>query len=94
MEFTAYTLRRSGEPDGWLKLGLAQLHSSDLLSAEKSFSTALHLSTNNAEALNGLGLARTKRGRAGEAMQFFAAAIQNHPDFAPGYLNLAARFAH
>ena len=88
-EFTAYTLRRSNEPDGWLKLGLAQLHSNDLLSSEKSFSTALHLSTNNAEALNGLGLARAKRGRAADAVQFFTAAIRYHPEFAPAYLNLA-----
>jgi tetratricopeptide (TPR) repeat protein len=88
-EFTAYTLRRSNEPDGWLKLGLAQLHSNDLLSSEKSFSTALHLSTNSAEALNGLGLARAKRGRAADAVQFFTAAIRYHPEFAPAYLNLA-----
>src|SRR5580658_6813071 len=39
-EFTAYTLRRVNEPEGWLKLGLAQLHVRDLLPAEKSFSTA------------------------------------------------------
>ena len=28
-EFTAYTLRRSKAPEGWLKLGLAQLQSHD-----------------------------------------------------------------
>ena len=59
-ELTAYTLRRSNEPEGWLKLGSAQLHASDYLAAEKSFSTALYLNTNNAEALNGLGLARRR----------------------------------
>jgi tetratricopeptide (TPR) repeat protein len=88
-EFTAYTLRRSNEPEGWLKLGSAQLHASDFLSAEKSFSTALALNPNNAEALNGLGLARAERGRAREAAQFFSAAIQSHPGFAPAFLNLA-----
>ena len=88
-EFTAYTLRLSNEPEGWLKLGSAQLHASDYLAAEKSFSTALYLNTNNAEALNGLGLARAERGRAREAVQFFAAAIQSHPGFAPAFLNLA-----
>jgi Flp pilus assembly protein TadD len=88
-EFTAYTLRRGNEPGGWLKLGSAQLHASDFLAAEKSFSTALYLSTNNAEALNGLGLARSERGRAREAAQFFAAAVQYHPEFAPAFLNLA-----
>ena len=88
-EFTAYTLRRSNEPDGWLKLGAAQLRTSDFLSAEKSFSTALYLNTNNAEALNGLGLARMQRGRPREASQFFAVAAQYHPDYAPALLNLA-----
>src|SRR5271170_2831160 len=88
-EFTAYTLRRGNEPEGWLKLGSAQLHGSDFLAADKSFSTALSLSPNNAEALNGLGLARIERGRPREASQFFAAAVQNHPDYAPALLNLA-----
>ncbi len=33
-EFTAYTLRRNNTPDGWLKLGAAQLELHDLHSAE------------------------------------------------------------
>ncbi len=56
---------------------------------KKVSAPSLYLSTNNAEALNGLGLARAERGRAREAVQFFAAAIQFHPDFAPAILNLA-----
>ncbi len=87
-EFTAYTLRRGSEPDGWLKLGSAQLHAGDFLAAEKCFSTALALSPNNAGALNGLGLARAERGRTHEAAQFFAAAVRYHPDYAPALLNL------
>jgi tetratricopeptide (TPR) repeat protein len=47
------------------------------------------MDTNNAEALNGLGLARIQRGRPREAAQFFAAAVQAHADFAPAILNLA-----
>ena len=88
-EFTAYTLRKVNEPGGWLKLGLAQLHTHDFLSAEKSFSTALYLSPNNGEALNGLGMARLGRGRPEEAEKFFYAAVQYHPDFGPAILNLA-----
>jgi tetratricopeptide (TPR) repeat protein len=88
-EFTAYTLRRSNAPEGWLKLGAAQLRANDVLSAEKSFSTALHFSPDDAEALNGLGLARVQRGRAREAAEFFAAAVKAHPDYAPAILNLA-----
>ena len=62
-EFTAYTLRRGNAPEGWLKLGAAQLKLHDLLAAERSFSTAYSLNTNNAEALNGLGLARVAGSR-------------------------------
>ena len=88
-EFTAYTLRRSKAPEGWFKLGLAQLQAHDLAAAEKSFSTVLYLSPDNAEALNGLGLARLERGRPREAVQFFAAAAKAKPDFGPAVLNLA-----
>ncbi|HEX3889376.1 MAG TPA: tetratricopeptide repeat protein [Verrucomicrobiae bacterium] len=88
-EFTAYTLRRSNAPEGWLKLGDAQLRAGETASAESSFSTAYHLDGNSVEALNGFGLARIARGRPREAAQFFAAAIQHHSDFAPAILNLA-----
>jgi tetratricopeptide (TPR) repeat protein len=88
-EFTAYTLRRSKAPEGWLKLGLAQLRSDDLAAAEKSFSTVLYLNPNNAEALNGFGLARIERGHPREAAQFFAAAAREKPDYRPALLNLA-----
>ncbi len=88
-EFTAYTLRRNNTPDGWLKLGAAQLELHDLHSAETSFSTALSLSPNNAGALNGLGLASVERARPLDAAKFFSAAVQSHPDYAPALLNLA-----
>ena len=88
-EFTAYTLRRSKAPEGWLKLGLAQLRADDLAAAEKSFSTVLYLNPNNAEALNGFGLARIERGHPREAAQFFAAAAREKPDYGPALLNLA-----
>ncbi len=88
-EFTAYTLRRGNAPEGWLKLGAAQLKLHDLLAAERSFSTAYSLNTNNAGALNGLGLARVAGGRPQDAAKFFSAAIVTHPDYAPALLNLA-----
>ena len=88
-EFTAYTLRRNNTPEGWLKLGSAQLKLHDLLPAEKSFSTARSLDLNNAEALNGLGLARVEGGRPQDAAKFFSAAVAAHPDYAPALLNLA-----
>jgi tetratricopeptide (TPR) repeat protein len=88
-EFTAYVLRRSKEPEGWTKLGIAQLRLRDLAAAEKSFNTALSIDPNAAGALNGLGLAQMQRSRPREAARYFAAAKQAHPDYAPALLNLA-----
>jgi len=88
-EFTAYTLRRSNAPEGWLKLGWAQLRGRELAPAEKSFNYALYLSPNNAEALNGLGLAQVQRDHPREAALYFSAAVKAHPDYAPALLNLA-----
>jgi tetratricopeptide (TPR) repeat protein len=88
-EFTAYILRRSNAPEGWVRLGDVQLRSDEPLLAERSFSTVLSLSQDNADALNGLGLARVQRGKPHDAAEFFAAAVQHHPDFAPAILNLA-----
>jgi Flp pilus assembly protein TadD len=88
-EFTAYTLRRSNTPEGWIKIGVAHLGLRDLTSAEKAFGTALSLDSHNAEALNGLGLVQIQRGRPREAAQDFTAAAQAHPDYGPALLNLA-----
>jgi tetratricopeptide (TPR) repeat protein len=88
-EFTAYTLRRNNSPEGWLKLGAAQLRLGEIVPAERSFSTVRSLNPDNAEALNGLGLALLERKNPREAIQFFAAANHAHPDLAPPILNLA-----
>jgi Flp pilus assembly protein TadD len=96
-EFTAYTLRHGNSPEGWVKLGVAHLGLHDLVSAEKSFGTALSFDSHNAEALNGLGLAQIQQGHPGEAAQYFTAAVQAHPDYEPALLNLATvaqRYLH
>ncbi len=88
-EFTAYTLRRGNVPDGWFKLGLAQLRATNSMAAEKSFREAINLNPKSAEALNGLGLAQLQRGRAADAVQSFSAALKQQPDYPPALLNLA-----
>jgi tetratricopeptide (TPR) repeat protein len=88
-EFTAYVLRRSKEPEGWTKLGVAQLRLGDLAAAEKSFNTALSIDAGNAEALNGLGLAQIQRNRPRDAARYFSSATRAQPDYAPALLNLA-----
>jgi tetratricopeptide (TPR) repeat protein len=89
-EFTAYRLRRPNDAAGWLKLGAAQLKLGESGAAETSFSTVLALKSNNeAEAYNGLGLARVKGGQPRDAAKFFAEAVKSRADFAPAILNLA-----
>jgi Flp pilus assembly protein TadD len=88
-ELTAYTLRRPNDPNGWLKLGYALLKGGDLPLAERSFSTVLSLKADEAEAYNGLGLARLQAGKFRDAAQFLAAAVQARPDYGTALENLA-----
>jgi len=88
-EFTAYTMRRPADANGWLKLGFAQLKAGEAMPAERSFSSVMALKQNEAEALNGLGLASVQLGKYSDASRFFAGAIQARPDFATAVLNLA-----
>lgn len=88
-EFSVYTMRRQSDANGWLKLASAQLRSGEYVAAERSFSTVLSLKQNEAEAYNGLGLARIQRSLPRDAQKFFVAALQSRPDFASALLNLA-----
>lgn len=88
-ELTAYTLRRPRVPEGWLKLGTAQLRSREWNNAEKSFNEALRLNAQSAEALNGLGVATLQRNRPRDAAQLFTRALQQQPGYRPALLNLA-----
>src|SRR5215471_6143035 len=99
MELTAYTLRRANSFDGWLKLGSAQLRSSEsgtpfaraaeLAAAERSFNAALALNPRNAEAMTSCGLVKVRRGRASEGAQLFNSALNQQSNYAPAMLNLA-----
>jgi tetratricopeptide (TPR) repeat protein len=88
-EFTAYTLRRPTAPEGFLKLGTAQLRGREPSAAEKSFNEALRLNPQSPEAMNGLGLAKLQRGRSAEAAQCFESALKQQPGYPPALLNLA-----
>lgn len=98
-EFTAYTLRRANSLEGWLKLGSAQLRTSesgpayaranDLAAAERCFNTALGLNPHSVEALADCGLVKVRRGHAAEAAQLFQKALAEQPDYGPAMLNLA-----
>ena len=89
-EFTAYTLRRSNAPEGWLKLGLAQLQAHDVAAAEKSFSTALYLNPEQRRGVERPGPgARRARPSARSGAIFRGGRPGDIPDYAPALLNLA-----
>ena len=89
-QFTAYTLHRGDKsPDGWIKLGEAQMRLHDLAGAEKSLNQARQADPQNPEALNDLGVIQLQRNHAPEAAQFFNAALHTKPDYAPAVLNAA-----
>lgn len=83
----SYTLKTNSAA-GWRKLGSAQLRLRQYAEAERSFEAARRLEPNSAEALNGIGLAKAYRGQR-DAAQYFAAALQKDPKFAPALLNSA-----
>ncbi len=88
-ELTAYTLREGNSVLGLVQLGTVQLRLREFGAAEASFKEALRLSPQSVEALNGLGLVRFQRGRAGEGILFFNNALKQQPVYRPALLNLA-----
>lgn len=88
-ELTAYTLHREKSPQGWIKLGEAQLALRDLTGAERSFNQARQFDADNPEALNDMGVVLMQRNRPAEASQYFAGALKVKPDYGPAMLNLA-----
>ncbi len=83
----SYTLI-TNNPAGFARLGSAQLRLRQYADAEKSFVTALRWDAKNAEALNGLGVARVLRGQR-DAAQYFTAALQSDAKYPPALLNSA-----
>ncbi len=88
-EFVAYTLHRPNDPQGWLKLGAAQVRARETAAAEKSLNEALKLNPHSPEALTSLGLTRVQRGRPSDGAQLFTRALNEQPGYRPALLNLA-----
>ncbi len=89
-ELTAYTLHRGDNaPEGWIKLGEAQLALRDFAGAEKSLNQARQFDGQNPEALNDLGVIQMQHNKPSEAAGYFNSALKAKPDYAPAILNLA-----
>ncbi len=73
---------------GWNKLGSARLRLRQFADAEKAFDSARRIDAANAEALNGIGVARAARGQR-DAAQYFTAALQTDPKHPAALLNAA-----
>jgi tetratricopeptide (TPR) repeat protein len=81
----SYTLRTNSLA-GWLKLATAQLRLRKLDQAEASYGAALRLESKNPEALNGVGVVHAQKNQR-DAIQYFQAALQADPKYAPALLN-------
>lgn len=91
-ELTTYTTHRPQDPAGWVLLGRAQLRAGLHDPADRHLQQALRLNPPpalQAEALNALGLGQAQRRRAREAFQYFEAALNRDPRYAPALLNQA-----
>ena len=88
-ELTAYTMRRPSNPEGWSKLGEAQLRNRELSAADHSLAEAVRLDPHNPEILTSLGLVQYHRKRPLDAEQWFARALKEEPNYAPALLNSA-----
>jgi tetratricopeptide (TPR) repeat protein len=87
-QLTSFTFLQPSSPEGWIKLGTAQMRNRRADLAEKSFKTALDLHPNDPEAFNNLGLIHLQRKRTQEAMAFFTSALAQSPNYGPALLNL------
>ncbi len=100
-ELTTFVQLEPKNPDGWLKLGSAQMQYASLFSgaektrqldaAKKSLDFSQKLAP-SAEALNAIGLWQIQRGRFREAIPSFTAALQEQPGYAPALLNLGVLY--
>ena len=96
--FTTFIQLEQKNPDGWFKLGMAQMqYANTVPGSEKA--RQLEAAKRNLdwsqrlrpapETLNAIGLVQVQRGRAREAVSIFMAALKEHPDYSPALLNLA-----
>ena len=84
-ELTAYTLHRGDNaPEGYIKLGEAQLALRDLAGAEKSLNQARQFDAQNPEALNDLGVIQMQRGKPAEAAGYFNSGVEGEAGFRSG----------
>src|SRR3954463_5049116 len=88
-QLTSFTYVQPNAPDGWVKLGTAQLRASRLDLAERHFRNALDLQANNLEALNGLGLVQYQKRRYLESFRTFQSALAVNPKYPAALLNAA-----
>ncbi len=97
-DLTTYTQFNPKNPDGWLKLGLAQKRLGmasagaekirQLDFAKKNLEAAQKIQP-SAEALNAIGVIQIQRGHARDAIPYFTTALQLQPNFSDALLNLA-----
>ena len=88
-ELMSYINLNARDPEGWLKLGAAQVRLQQYDQGDRSVRQALSLNPRLPEAHNTLGMIQLRRGHLKESLPFFQSALQIQPNYAPALLNLA-----
>ena len=88
-ELMSYINLNARDPEGWLKLGAAQVRLQQYDLGDRSVRQALSLNPRLPEAHNTLGMIQLRRGHLKESLPFFQSALQIQPNYAPALLNLA-----
>jgi tetratricopeptide (TPR) repeat protein len=88
-ELTTFTALQPNSTEGWLHLASAQLRIRRFDDAEKAFVRVQKIDPKNPEMLDGIGVIQLQRKRPRDAFNYFEAALQQNPQFAPALLNEA-----
>lgn len=88
-ELTTFTALQPNSTEGWLRLATAQIRIRRFDDAEKTFVRVQKLDSKNPEMLDGMGVIQLQRKRPRDAFNYFEAALQQNPRFAPALLNEA-----
>lgn len=88
-ELASYTVFQRDSPDGWVKLGCAQMAAGQWNAATNSFLRAHQLAPRDPAVLNGVGALQWHARNPRAAADFFHAALRERPGYAPALLNLA-----
>lgn len=92
-EFATFNVLHTNSYEGWLWIGLAQIHAQQTTDAEKSLARAAQINPRAPEAHNALGVLHIRQKRVADGVKSFSAVLQ-HTNYPPTLLNAAIALHH